>query len=289
MTTAQKLGYWLRSALQQRQPRRCPCCGGAEVAEIDRKAVVTRLLQCQRCALNFRWPRDDSRWLQNFYQQAYSIDQPLMTELPSQDELARLKADNFSEHPDYSGYLNQLAGRGRRILDYGCSWGYNVYKLSRDGFCVEGFELSRPRADYGCRNLGVTIHTDSSQIQGCYDVIFSSHVIEHLPSIPDFLAFVRRHLSPDGHLIVFCPNGSNDYRQREPQVWHLNWGLVHPNFLGVDFVSRVLSDHPYLVLTGDWTFPLDAISGWDGQSQVIGERRDGKELMFLARPNILLS
>jgi hypothetical protein len=58
--------------------------------------------------------------------------------------------------------------------------------------------------------------------------------------------------------------------------------------LTVKFASFVFNNNPFLILTGDWDFALDEINKWDGKSQIIGSRQDGKELMIIAKPNVLL-
>lgn len=69
-----------------------------------------------------------------------------------------------------------------RVLDFGANWGYGVWQLRQAGFSAIGYELSEPRAAYSTR-LGVEIFTDWSEIQGRapFDVVFSSHVLEHTP------------------------------------------------------------------------------------------------------------
>jgi SAM-dependent methyltransferase len=286
MKRSHKLGYLIRSILAQGQPRQCSCCGSKEAQLLDRKVLCTALLRCSRCGLNYRWPRDSEQWQRRFYQRDYSTDQLLMSEMPSVEKVKDLKDRNFPDQPDYSSYLNALSRPGARVLDYGCSWGYNVFKLLNSGFRAEGFELSQPRAQFGRDNLDVTIHTDHGSVNSGFDVVFSSHVIEHLYSIPDFVAFSRSVLTSEGWLITLCPNGSPEFRQRLPDEWHVNWGLLHPSFLDVDFVAGLYARNPYLILTGDWQFSADSIRCWDGRSQCIGERRDGKELLVISRPNI---
>src|SRR5216683_5822231 len=47
-----------------------------------------------------------------------------------------------------------------RIIDYGSSWGYLTYQLAKAGHDVQGYEISKSRAAYGVKNLGVEILTE---------------------------------------------------------------------------------------------------------------------------------
>jgi SAM-dependent methyltransferase len=274
--------------MQYGQKKMCPYCGGTDFTPIDSKFYFTKLLKCRHCGLLHRHPKDDRAWLEKFYQRDYEIDTAMMTSLPDAKLLAGLKQNNFSSLRDYSPYLKALAGQSHRILDYGCSWGYNVYKLKHSGFNASGFELSVPRAQFGENNLEVKIFSNLEHIPSGFDIVFTSHVLEHLHSIPDFLKFSRRILHHEGILVAFVPNGSAAYRTREPDIFHVNWGAVHPNFLDAEFAAHMFRENPYLILTGDWDFDVEKISAWDGRSQTTGTDLSGKELLIVAKPNIKL-
>ena len=276
--------YLLRSILNIAQPRQCPYCGGSEFKVIDSKYIVTKLLKCTTCALQHRHPRDSKEYLDQFYQSEYSIDVAMMTALPTDTQLAVLKQELFPELPVYADYIKALPGVGNRVIDYGCSWGYNVYKMQQAGLDVQGYELSKPRAKFG-EKLQLKIATQESDIRPDNDVFFSSHVIEHLPNIHAYIQLAASKLTKDGYFIAFCPNGSQEYREREPDIYHVNWGFLHPNFLDIEFAKYAFRNNPYLILTGDWDHAPSAIAAWDGTSQKVDENKSGQELLIIARPH----
>lgn len=225
------------------------------------------------------------RFYQSDYQACYSEETTDITTLPSDAELNALKASNFKSKRICSPYIRAAVGRSfGSILDYGCSWGYSVFKLKLEGYNQEGYEISCARAAYGGR-IGITIHSKTTAVRD-QDVVLSSHTIEHLTVVSDFINFAKSKLWPDGIFMAFCPNGSPEFRKRRPEVFHVNWGLLHPNYLDIDFTVTAFARNPYLVLTDDWTFDLNTISSWDGKSQVVGPQRDGEELLIIAKPNV---
>src|SRR5436305_6253200 len=129
-----------------------------------------------------------------------------------------MKHDNFSMFRSFTPFLDALGVRKHAIvLDYGCSWGYSLYQMKSGGFDVQGFEVSKPRAVYGRKNLDVDIQYNFANIRSNNDAVVCSHAIEHLPDLNEFLARVSSCLKQDGLLVVFCPNGSAEFRDKFPK------------------------------------------------------------------------
>lgn len=289
----QKLQYLVRSTLNFNQVKQCPNCDGKSLQLIDTKYVVTKLYKCENCKLNFRFPVDSKEFSENFYQEEYKADYSTeskgITDLPSDEELAKMMANNFYGKRDYAPFVKALhKPPSAKVVDYGCSWGYSVFQLKKAGFDAEGFDVSMNRAKFG-EKIGVKIHSDQQAVRQNNDVIMSSHAIEHLPVISDFVDFAASKLVKDGIFISFSPNGSPEFRAREPHNFHVNWGLLHPNYLDVEFAAHTFRKNPYLILTDDWRYNFTLLENWDGRSQIIGNKRDGQELLIIAKPNILLA
>jgi hypothetical protein len=288
----QKIQYLLRSIASLSQAKRCPNCGENRFIKVDSKYFVTKLYKCLSCKLNFRYPIDSPEFLNRFYQTEYkanySSTSQQITDLPNDNELQEMIRNNFYGRRDYSPYAEALLKSNQgRVLDYGCSWGYSVFQLVKSGFDAEGFEISIPRAAFG-EKLGVTIFTSPSDVHSELDLILSSHTIEHLPRISLFTEYSRTKLREEGYFVAFCPNGSAEYREREPHTFHVNWGFLHPNYLDIEFACEMFKNNPFLVLTGDWTYNLNEIVNWDPTTQIVGSQRDGHELLIISRPNVYL-
>jgi len=282
----QKLKYLARSVSNFNQEKACPYCGNKDFDKVDSKYLVTELLGCRDCHLNHRHPKDDAKFIKEFYQSDYSVDTHMITKLPSDEEIKELKKTNFPKLHDFAPVTEALLGRrSGKVVDYGCSWGYSVFKLVNAGFDAVGFEISVPRAEYGRQKLGVDIVTEENDIREGNDLVQSSHVIEHLLDIGKFIEICKSKLKEDGIFVSYCPNGSREFQVREPDVFHVNWGFLHPNYLDIFFASHLFKDNPHLILTGDWEYNLEEVRNWDGKSQTIGEKKDGEELLIVAKPN----
>ncbi|MEM1157469.1 MAG: class I SAM-dependent methyltransferase [Verrucomicrobiota bacterium] len=232
----------------------CPSCGGSKSQEVARKKLVTTLRRCHRCALLFRTPTTTVRENAGFYQQMYR--QGFDSDVPTPETLHDLLAQGFKGSPkDYEPYIHVLEAlnvpKGARIFDFGCSWGYGTWQLQAAGYNVSGYEISRPRSSYARENLGIDTFLSLNDIPDhSFDVFFSAHVLEHVPSVAEAVELARKKLRPQGIFLAFTPNGSKALRNRLPELWNNLWGQVHPNFLDdcyylKNFKQPLLMSSPY--------------------------------------------
>lgn len=288
-----KINYLIRSIKNFTESPICPFCSSKGKA-IDKKYIFTSLIKCENCSLNFRHPKDTEKFLTNFYQEDYSLDFGMTTNLPTDSVLKELVDNNFEGFGgQYVPFIKSLIKRdlnGLKVIDYGCSWGFRVFPLMTAGIDVEGFEISKPRARFGIEKLSLNINSEPENIRNNNDMIISSHVIEHLPDIRKFVEMGSSKLKEDGIFMAFCPNGSEEFRKRNPAAFHGLWGLEHINYLDIDFATHLFRNNPYLILTSDttsdWNYNFETISKWDGVSQIIGSERDGMELLIISKPNV---
>ena len=137
----------------------CPNCGETQNAVVSRKFLITSLRRCGRCKLQFRAPTDDPSGNLEFYENEYSSG--VTTDMPSDDTLAKLIRNNFDGEKSWAYYndvLMRLGLRsGARIFDFGCSWGYGSYQLSKAGYSILAFEVA-PTSEEICGRKALCCH-----------------------------------------------------------------------------------------------------------------------------------
>lgn len=257
----------------------CPSCGCTDASVVDRKWWVTTLRRCADCRLLYRAPTTSEAENAAYYQADY--DQGFTTSLPQEAELEALIATGFAAHEkSYKPYLDVLSAlgvaKGARLYDYGCSWGYGSYQLKSAGFEVDAYEISAPRAAFARARLGVRILDPATVPAQSYDAFFSSHVIEHLPSVSKLLQTARRLLKPSGIFTAFMPNGCAEFRKKNPAAWHALWGETHPQLIDLEYLNH-LNSGPILVATSP--YPNAEMAAWTGEDSVVLNLQ-GDELMF---------
>lgn len=236
-----KIGY-LASGLTNRVggARKCPACSETAARVVDRKFFHT-LNECQNCSLCYRYPVETPEQMERFYQSAYQ-QKGITTDLPTDAELANYKTTKFKNSgKDATRIICLLEKlgltRGARVLDFGASWGYISWQLREAGYEVEAFEISRPRAEFA-RKLGLEIKTSLAEVPGLFDVVFSSHVLEHVPNPLESLRQMAERLKPGGVVVAFTPNGSPEAQKDDPRRYRSQWGFVHPVLLTAKFVHE---------------------------------------------------
>jgi SAM-dependent methyltransferase len=232
---------FLAQALVRREAG-CPHCGADALETLARKYAVVRIRRCTGCALVFTDPIYRSR-LGNLYDQLYQ-GEGSTTELPDAERLASLVATGFAgTDKDFRARIARLreAAPGPRLLEIGSSWGYFLHQARAAGFEPTGIEIGTRRAEYGRVQLGVRIVPDWDALEGeRFDLVYTSHVLEHFTDLSGVFAHIRDRLVPGGALVVEVP--------------HFEWpaeasrslsrvGAVHPLGFSGDFFARSLPRH----------------------------------------------
>jgi 2-polyprenyl-3-methyl-5-hydroxy-6-metoxy-1,4-benzoquinol methylase len=286
-STRSRVRYLLNSTrkLLTRQGLACPSCGHADSTIICRKYLVTALRRCRACHLLFRAPTtlpDENR---SFYQSEYS--QGFTTDMPTAEQLGQLTQTQFrGSEKDYTAYIDILkalgARPGARLFDYGCSWGYGSWQFAQAGFAVTAFEISLPRADYAKTHLNVDVHTATESVRGPFDIFFSAHVLEHVPSIADSIRLARTLVKDGGWFVALTPNGAAARRAHHPEGWMQWWGQVHPNFLDDEFYRHAFRADPHLLASSP--YDLTALAQWAARpAAATALDLSGSELLVVAR------
>jgi hypothetical protein len=266
----------------------CPDCRHIEVILIDRKFIFARLFECQACRLRFRHPLDNQERLETFYQSAYVQGDGITTHLPTRSEWECMVRNGFEEKSvaHYISLIKSLFPNRLpadiKVMDYGCSWGYQTWQFLSAGFDCTGFEISVPRASYGRENLGLTIYSEPKELVAGYDIFFASHVIEHVSSPVRLLDLGYELLKPGGYMIVESPNGSDEFRKTSPKHFHKLWGRVHPFMMSPTFYGQWLSGLPAYYTSSPFEDLRERSGRWD-KTQNVMDRLDGPSMLMINR------
>jgi 2-polyprenyl-3-methyl-5-hydroxy-6-metoxy-1,4-benzoquinol methylase len=139
--------------------------------------------------------------------------------------------------------LLERQGAGRRLLEIGACSGVFLNEARKRGYEVTGIEPDREscrRAEerYGIELVPVSIE-DARFDDESYDVVFSSHVFEHLPDPLAAARKVARWLRPGGFHLVEVPQEWQSFSGRRRR-W-LGMSPVERTFLSIHhpvFFSR---------------------------------------------------
>ncbi len=267
----------------------CPYCGACDYRMLQRKHWIVELRRCSRCGLMFRWPKDDQRRSEAFYQRKYV--EGMTTELPDATTLMHLQRTRFAgTEKDFAPKIELLKSllTAGHVLDYGCSWGYGCFQLNCAGYETIGFEVSRPRANFARRAFGATIVTSLEgldRFSGTFDAVLASHVLEHLPSLRGTFDQIAALLRPSGIFVAFVPNCGGSNARRLGVSWGPMCCEKHPLAFDAEFFERNLPSHHFEVVS--FSDPYSPATIEQLRAGRLGALpRDGDELVICARRRI---
>ncbi len=226
----------------------CPHCHSLNADVVCKKYQVIKIKKCQDCLLYFTSPIYRSLLGVRFYDLLYR-GEGCVTTLPA------INADqNFSEDlmkrlgRDFSHILRALSGltEGSRLLEVGSSWGYFLFQAKKYGFDPVGIEIADKRRRFGIDKLGVNIVKSFDELGNQrFDVIYSSHTLEHFTDISMFFRDAFNHLKSKGKLLIEVPNidFENEYERSL-----LAMGAVHPLGFNVEFFEKNMPKYGFLVI-----------------------------------------
>lgn len=189
---------------------------------------------------------------------------------PSESELAALyDADYFSGMGDgYSAYGEQQAEYAAtfnedldrlarwkptgRVLDVGCGYGYFLGPALARDYDAYGMDLSDHAAAVArVHHPGRVFTGTPAQALGDatapFDVIYASHLIEHIPSPVAYLRTLRAHLRDDGVLMLITPNQASLLARFSGKRWVSYKVPEHVAFYTPATMTRLLERAGYAV------------------------------------------
>ena len=190
---------------------------------------------------------------------------------PSESEIEGLyRSDYFSERydggidPDSPQYKKRLSGEQHRtkfikaikrsghLLDIGCGYGYFLDASRREGYQVQGLDVSEWAAQYAIEklNLSMTIGKigDVHFPSQSFDIITMWHSLEHTPNPHMALQRAKSWLKKDGILVIDIPNYEGTDARR---IWHEwdGWSLpYHYWHFTSKSLKQLLSHHGFTVI-----------------------------------------
>ncbi|MBI4574150.1 MAG: class I SAM-dependent methyltransferase [candidate division NC10 bacterium] len=178
------------------------------------------LRKCRRCGLVFLNPRPESEDLARYYAEHYDYDG---FRRDRESLINRCRGD--------LDWIRKFKPKGS-LLEVGCMYGF-LLALARDaGFDCHGVEISKKVATHAREELHLDVHAGALESahfpEGSFDVVFMSHVIEHLEDPLGALEKTVSLLKKDGVLLLKCPNFDSLMARITRHGW---WWIAPPEHL----------------------------------------------------------
>lgn len=246
-----KRTFYFSQALFFNRDNVCPYCLQRRFKVVHRKAFLIKICRCADCGLY--WTNPIFR-LHYFYESLYE-DGPELAFVPLNGEkLDMVKKNLFKgsgrDYEYFISWMSSILG-GKRLLEFGSSWGYFLYQAEQKGFNVTGVEISAGRRKSGIERFGVRIVPNLDSLIGAkekFNGIVTFHTLEHLVDIHDIFAKFRQLLVSGGKLLITAPFLPDNPDKKGFSVM----GAVHPLGFTRDFFMRNLPLEGFKVEFRNW-------------------------------------
>lgn len=145
----------------------------------------------------------------------------------------------FYDHHARYRFVSQLAGQGLRLLDVGCGLGVGARTLRESFDTVVAIDASVDAITEARRRhqgvVGLTFETIDGFVKAGlprFDVITCLEVIEHTLQQRELLQLLKKHLAPDGVVVVSTPNRRWTEARKLVNPFHVK-ELLHDEFFSL--------------------------------------------------------
>lgn len=209
----------------------CPLCGSERYRTVVTApdfetpyANTFRVVECEDCSMMYTSPRPSMNDLFRYF---YADHYVCYTKAGLADEIR----EQYLCKSRYKALKHLMPPRGR-FLDVGCSYGYFLSFLNKNtDWDVYGCEPGKDMAAQAVsRGLQVKARTlAQAGYPDCFfDMVYMSHVLEHVPDLRETVREIFRILKPGGLFITENPDVDAPIRKPFDTAW---WGYHLPRHL----------------------------------------------------------
>jgi SAM-dependent methyltransferase len=210
------------------EPVACNLCGSTGTVTVcrhDRRLKRLDTIACEECGLLRTDPMPTEEELAAYYASEYRRDYQLaFGKAPPRFHLRR----SAREAEARLALLSPVLKRGARVLDFGSGSGEFLARARAEGHVVTGIEPGADFAAFARDSYGVEVIAKPWQAvelpEAGFDLITTSHVLEHLREPVTALKQLARWLAPDGVIHVAVPNA---FAQRDQTFQHFHFAHIH--------------------------------------------------------------
>lgn len=238
-------------------PKNCRVCGatgGGELRTVD--AVYNR---CQKCGT-----LQKQMTVEQYHQMAPGYDPGAYLEDKSEDEIRRhLDVDAMRDRLAELMRDHGMSPAGKRFLDIGCGMGGYLLAARDLGMEVMGFEPSENHGNVAANVLKLPIVRDyfssSKVLPETFDVVFLSHVIEHIYDPATFVADLVKVLRPGGLLAMVTPNADSIIARLVGKEWPMLVPIDHVTMLAPRGVAHI-TPKGYIHAARTFEYPYELLA-----------------------------
>ena len=193
----------------------CPFCDNNDFKSHEKFGPDHRYsyVQCKNCELVYLNPRP--RYDAEFVEIAYGDYCDESHYVFNKGELSQGQKKQIEEYKiilkKLVPYLPNRGGKKLKMLEIGCADGMFLMAANQLNFEVVGIDITKKGIDSINNLLKLKAYCQQYQdvdlsSEGPFDLIYCSHVIEHIPNVHEWMEKYKKDLATDGVLCINVPN-----------------------------------------------------------------------------------
>ena len=205
----------------------------------------SEICRCLSCGVIFRNPQPSNDELAAIYSEDYFLGQETAERRSATEGIKRATARRYLGYiADYMS-AKAIAGKGLKLLEVGCGFGFLLKEAATAGYDVTGIEHSPSSVAVANALLGrdavIAGEVETCGIEdGSFDVCVLSDVIEHVRDPLEFLRHVRRLLKKDGVLFIATPDVGSLAARLMGRRW-VEYKIEHLYYFNAETTGFMLS------------------------------------------------
>lgn len=188
--------------------RNCPICGSKKRNIIYIQKYTShfnhQIVSCYNCNFIFVGNVPSKKYYEEYYKNQSKYEGVRQNEIHENQTINELL-----------DFAKQNVSKKANILEIGCSTGYLLSVLKKEGYKnLLGIEPAPKCRDIAKKEYDLnveTINLENFNSSEKYDLIILSAVLEHLVEIKDSIEKIKSLLNSDGYLYIGVPDTSNFY------------------------------------------------------------------------------
>lgn len=189
-----------------------------EIFEDEKFFEDAKIYRCDDCDFAFVHPMPNEEKLYHFYEKVYRADgrPPYLVSENYEDQKKHYLSDKNLSYLIYLTSIIDIKSK-KNLYDFGGGDGDLGYALKKKFpqlklFCTEGdSHCERILRDRGYKNF-----KKLEEINEKFDLIITTHSLEHLTDINSIFEKFNEFLNSDGHIFFEVPNCSKEYWEGRP-------------------------------------------------------------------------
>jgi len=213
----------------------CILCSNSQLVSYMKDSYLhVPILFCNNCNLYVSGDSEEniSRKINDFYKSSYWNKKDISTEEAVKSNYSDINSQGkWRQWISQFSYCKSSIKNKKRLLEIGAGQGQTLFWFEENGFLVTGIEPDKTNVELINQKLSsgkcVAGLIEEIDIDGKFDIIWISHVIEHLLRPDELLVRLKKYLNEDGIIFIEVPNCENekvlkDSTTTQPHTFHFS-------------------------------------------------------------------